>query len=201
MFIEKPFSPACEKNKDAILKILKEVIPDENLNLLEIGSGTGQHAVFMTPKFRHLNWTTSDILDQHDGIRRWMQEFKHPNLTGPIELEIGKDEIPRGQFDLVFSANVLHIISKAKIEKLIEELGEALFKGGQALFYGPFNSGGRFTAPSNETFDQHLKTQDPESGIRDFEEICRLMKKVGFDLLKDFKMPANNRMLYFKKVR
>jgi cyclopropane fatty-acyl-phospholipid synthase-like methyltransferase len=198
-WMNKPYSPACDRNKEPILAVLQKVLTPQNKHLLEIGSGTGQHAVYFAPHFPQVQWTTSEVASQHQGIRMWLEESGATNLRGPIEMEIGKSQIPIGEFDTVFSANVLHIISWEKGQMLFSMLGKSLGKNSQVLFYGPFNYGGNFTSQSNAEFDQWLKARDPESGIRSFEQVCRLMKIQGFELQNDFEMPSNNRLLHFLK--
>lgn len=200
-FLSKPTSPSSERNKDPILEVLRKIIPSTSRRLLEVGTGTGQHAVFFAQQFPNLEWVASDILDRHDGIQMWLQEAKLKNISGPLEFEIGKDEFPAGNFDYVYSANVLHIISWQKAQRLFELLGNHLEMGSELIFYGPFNYKGRFTSESNEAFDGWLKSHDPESGVRSFEEISEKLGSCGFDLVKDYEMPSNNRILHFRKCK
>lgn len=195
----KPFSPSCERNKEPILKILKEVLGSEPHNLLELGSGTGQHAAFFAQELPNIQWTCSDVLGNHAGIHAWLDEAKLENLKVPVEFEIGKDDFPTGNFDVVFTANTFHIMSWEKCQQFIELCGANLSKDTLVIIYGPFNYGGDYSSESNAQFDIWLKERDSESAIRDFEAVCELMKKQGFDLENDFVMPANNRTLLFKR--
>lgn len=198
--MDKPFSEACERNRVHILKVMKEVITSDDRRLLEIGSGTGQHAVYLAPHFPHIIWVTSDVKANHRGIQLWLDESGAPNIVGPGVFEIGKDEFPNGHFDVVFTANTLHIMHWKECKTLMKMLGRNLQEGSQVLIYGPFNYNGTFSSPSNAEFDRSLKAQDPLMGIRNFEDVLSNMKKNGFSLSKDHEMPANNRLLVFMRV-
>lgn len=196
----KPFSEACERNREHILKVMKEVITSDDRKLLEIGSGTGQHAVYLAPHFPHMIWVTSDVKANHAGINMWLNESGAPNIVGPGEFEVGKDSFPNGTFDLVFTANTFHIMHWKECKTLMKMLGRNLQEGAQVLIYGPFNYNGSFTSPSNSQFDKSLKVQDPMMGIRNFEDVVNNMKKNGLSLSKDYEMPSNNRLLVFMKI-
>ena len=198
--MDKPFSEACERNRVHILKVMKEVITSDDRRLLEIGSGTGQHAVYLAPHFPHMIWVTSDVKANHRGIQDWLDESGAPNIVGPGEFQIGKDDFPNGHFDVVFTSNTLHIMHWKECKTLMKMLGRNLREGSQLLIYGPLNYDGKFTSPSNEQFDQSLKAQDPLMGIINFEDVVNNMKKNGFSLSKDHEMPANNRLLVFMRV-
>lgn len=198
--MKKPNAPACERNREPILAILKKTIHKQHTSLLEIGSGTGQHAVYFAPSFPNLTWLTSDVKANHPNITMWLNDANINNIKGPAQFEIGKDEFPKGQFDIVFSANSLHIMSWQHVVKLITMLGEHMEKDAYVLFYGPFNYNEQYTSDSNATFDNWLKEQSPDSAIRGFEDIDFHMKKAGFSLVQDYEMPANNRTLVFRKT-
>lgn len=198
--MDKPFSPACERNRIPILRVLQDLITPSDRRLLEVGSGTGQHAVYLAPHFPHLIWVTSDVRETHDGIRQWLEESAAPNIIGPGEFKVGKSPFPKGNFDVVFTANTLHIMPWSECEMLIDMLGANLRAHAKVLIYGPFNYQGTFTSPSNEEFDRSLKSQDPQMGLRNFEDIEARMMKNGFQLLKDFEMPSHNRLLAFQKA-
>lgn len=195
----KPFSPACERNRIPILKVMQELITSNDSRLLEIGSGTGQHAVYLAPHFPHMIWVTSDVKENHFGIQLWLEESGAPNIIGPGEYQVGEDNFPNGNFDVVFTANTFHIMPWYLCEELMDQFGKNLNAGAKVLIYGPFNYNGKFTSPSNEEFDESLRQRDPLMGIRDFEEVARYMEKRAFGLLKDYEMPANNRLLVFEK--
>lgn len=195
----KPFSPACERNRIPILKVMKDLITSNDTRLLEVGSGTGQHAVYLAPHFPHMIWVTSDVKENHYGIQLWLEESGAPNIIGPGEYQVGEDNFPNGNFDVVFTANTFHIMPWYLCEELMDQFGKNLNAGAKVIIYGPFNYNGKYTSPSNEEFDLSLRQRDPLMGIRDFEEVARYMEKRAFGLLKDYEMPANNRLLVFEK--
>ena len=197
--MNKPYSQAVDRNKGPILEVLKKYIL-EGHQLLEIGSGTGQHAIFFAEKFPQLVWVTSDVKENHKGIKEWLKEAKLKNIKGPEKLKVGVDDFPKKPFDYVFTANTLHIMSWKEGKTLFKLLGKRLREGSLTFFYGPFNRGGQFTSSSNEDFDKSLKASDPRSGIRNFEDIQQCMESVGFKLLKDHEMPSHNRLIVFERL-
>jgi len=197
--MNKPFSQACEENKDPILKVLKEFIDYKKKRLLEVGSGTGQHAFYFASHFKHLEWYTSDIKDNHSCIIEWSKESNTKNIKGPLKFQAGVDEFPRLQFDVVYTANTLHIMSWKEVKTLLKKFGKHLRQDSLVIIYGPFNYNDNYTSESNKSFDRMLKEKDPNSGIRSFENIHNIMLSNNFKLIKDCEMPANNRTLVFKK--
>lgn len=195
--MKKPFAPSCERNQEVILDVLKSVVNVKDKHILEIGSGTGQHAVFMAANFPQLHWHTADLEETHLGMHMWLDEAQLENVMLPLVFEAGKTEFPKVDADIVFTANTLHIMSWNNVQVLIEQLGNSLKKGAKVLIYGPFNYAGQYTSKSNAQFDVWLKQQEVHRGIRDFEKVLKLMQQVGLDLHKDIKMPSNNRLLYF----
>ena len=191
---------AWERNKDSILQVLKEVITNDNKRVLEIGSGSAQHAVYFAKNLKDIVWTTSDIISNHEQIKTVLNNAKLSNLRGPLAFEVGKDNFPKYNYDIVFTANTFHIMTWKQCKNLMKILGNRLREGSQVIIYGPFNYEGKFTSDSNYLFDQELKKQDPLRGIRSFEDINKNMKKNGFELFKDYEMPANNRMLVFTRL-
>jgi cyclopropane fatty-acyl-phospholipid synthase-like methyltransferase len=198
--MEKPFSPSSERNRVHILKVMKDFITSSDRKLLEIGSGTGQHAVYLAPHFPHMIWVTSDVKENHPGIKMWLDESGAPNLIGPGEFKVGESEFPKGDFDVVFTANTFHIMSWDLCKLLMGMLGKNLQENAKVIIYGPFNYKGQFTSESNQEFDASLKERDKSMGIRDAEEVCEYMQKNGLLLIKDHEMPANNRLLVFRKT-
>jgi SAM-dependent methyltransferase len=201
LFSDKPFSSACERNQQPILDVLVQVIDGQDRRLLEIGSGTGQHAVFLAPHFPQLDWYPTDVSANLKGINQWLEEARVSNIQKPMRVEIGKDELPKLKFDLIFTANTFHIMHWKDVKSLIKQFGGRLREGSRVLIYGPFKYGGVFTTPSNEEFDQGLKTKDPLSGIRNFEDVNTNMIKNGFELMMDVAMPANNQMLVYRRLK
>jgi cyclopropane fatty-acyl-phospholipid synthase-like methyltransferase len=199
--MDKPYSPSCDKNKEAILEVLKDIITNDPAKLLEIGTGTAQHAVHIAPMFPNLEWVTSDIEKNHEGIKMWLKDYKIPNIHGPQLYEVGIDKIPYQKFDYIFSANTLHIMSWKEVKTMIKQISPSIHEGSQVIFYGPFNYDGKYTSESNESFDGWLKGRDSKSGIRNFEDVKATMEKYEMDFTKEYDMPANNKILLFTKIR
>lgn len=196
---EKPFAPACERNQQAILDVLKKHLRSSDQHVFEIGSGTGQHAVYIAKHLTNIMWQTSDVVENHSGISMWLKEAQLENVLPPLEYEIGEDKFPGINIDVVFSANTLHIISETLVEQLIKDLGTSLKSSARVMFYGPFKYRGEFTSESNADFDLWLKDIDPLRGVRDFEWINQLMQNQAFKMIQDINMPANNQLLLFEK--
>ncbi len=195
----KPFSQACENNKRPILDILSRVFAKQN-KVLEIGSGTGQHAVYFAEKLPFLTWQTSDLATNHAGINQWIADFPSANIKQPLTIDLAATQPLRENVDAIYSANTLHIISWSLVHNFFELIGKQLSQNGILCIYGPFNYHGKYTSESNANFDLWLKGRDEKSGIRDFEAVCQLATKAGLSLAEDIEMPANNRVLVFKKV-
>ncbi|MGO2012756.1 MAG: DUF938 domain-containing protein [Pseudoalteromonas sp.] len=193
----KPYSQACENNKEPILLVLKSYFCDVG-NVLEVGSGTGQHSVYFAAHLPHLQWHTSDRVINHAAIELWHREVQLSNLHLPIELDLN-NTWPVNKIDAIFSANTLHIISWTLVERFFTEVKVHLPSQGKLAIYGPFKYQGQYTSESNQAFDQFLKRQDEQSGIRDFEAILKLAEQAGLILEDDIKMPANNQILLFKR--
>lgn len=199
--MEKPFSPACERNQAPILEILRDHITRDDRRLLEIGSGTGQHAVYFAPAFPHLEWHPSDLATNIPGMTQWFKEAQIHNIQRPVKLDVAKDDFPKVKFDVVFTANTFHIMNWKDCKSLMKTLGHRLREGSRAIIYGPFKYNGEFTSPSNAEFDLSLKSRDPLSGIRSFEDVNNNMMKNGFELVGDFEMPAHNRTLVYRRLK
>lgn len=196
----KPYSDACERNKEPILTVLREMFRAPG-TVLEIGSGTGQHAVHFARHLPHLTWITADRADYLPGIRQWLDEAALPNLRGPLLLDVLQAhwplEGPLPALDYVFSANTAHIMSWPAVEAMFAGAGARLKPGGRFALYGPFNRDGQFTSESNRAFDASLRERDPAMGIRDDRAIEELARRCGLALVADHAMPANNRLLDF----
>lgn len=194
----KPFSQACENNKAVILEVLKRHLIQPG-KLLEIGSGTGQHAAFFAEHLPHLLWQTSDLVENHAGILAWMHDYRGENLLPPFEWNVATADWSSLSMDAVFTANTLHIMSWQEVEAMITGVGQVLSTGGVWAVYGPFNYNGQFTSESNARFNDWLYQQAPHRAIRDFEKVCALAEAAGLQLLEDNEMPANNRCLVFRR--
>ena len=195
---ELPTSPAAKRNRDPILAVLREHFANAH-HVLEIGSGTGQHAVHFAAALPHLQWQTSDLPENHPVIEAWLADAGLGNALPPLTLDVGRaDTWPSRRFDAVFSANTLHIVSWEQVQALFANLPRVLAAGATVVVYGPFNIGGRFTSPSNAEFDARLREDDPRRGIRDIEAVQALAAEAGLALLADVGMPANNRCLVWR---
>jgi len=197
--IDKPFSESSAENREPILAVLREVFADCS-KVLEIGSGTGQHAVYFGAELSHLSWQTADLPQHHAGVRMWLEEAALPNVLAPITLDVNRTDWLDGRYDAVFSANTLHIVSWPEVEKFFAGVGTVLQPGGVLAVYGPFNYNGQFTSPSNARFDQWLKSRDPASGVRDFEAVDKLAQAQNLILHRDIAMPVNNRTLVWRRM-
>jgi SAM-dependent methyltransferase len=195
--VNRPYSEACERNKDPILAVLQEHFADRR-EVLEIGSGTGQHAVHFAQSLPHLVWQTADRRDYLPGIRQWLDEAKLANLRAPFELD-ADGAWPAHRFDAVFTANTLHIMHWPQVEKLFAHLPAISTPDAKLVVYGPFNYGGQFTSASNAAFDASLKQQDPGMGIRDIEAVDALADGAGYLKVEDRAMPANNRCVVWTR--
>ncbi len=195
----KPYSEACERNRGPILEVLREAFADRR-RVLEIGSGTGQHAVHFAAGLPHLVWQPSDRSENLSGIRLWCDDAGLKNLLAPIELDLNQEPWPDVHPDAVFSANTLHIVSWLEVQTLLERIGRMLPPDGVLAIYGPFNYGGQYTSASNASFDAFLRSRDPLSGIRSFEDVDALARAHGLCLIQDVAMPANNRTLVWRRL-
>lgn len=193
----KPYSDACERNRGPILEVLRNHFADRH-HVLEIGSGTGQHAVHFAAALPQLIWQTSDLAPGLRGIRPWLEEAGLPNLPQPIALDV-TGPWPDIRFDAVFTANTLHIMGWPEVCALFEALPAVLTHDAVLAIYGPFNYDGRFTSESNASFDAWLRQRSPHSGIRDFGAVDELARSIGFALVEDRAMPANNRTLVWQR--
>jgi cyclopropane fatty-acyl-phospholipid synthase-like methyltransferase len=194
----KPYADACDRNRGPILEVLRRHFADRR-RVLEIGSGTGQHAVYFASALPHLTWQTSDREEHLAGIRLWLEEAQLPNTPAPLALDVS-GAWPEARFDALFSANTLHIMSSDEVQRLFAALPGVMSADAILAVYGPFNYGGAFTSPSNAAFDATLRRRSVKSGIRDFEAVDRLAQASGLKLLEDCAMPANNRTLVWQRT-
>ena len=194
----KPYAESCEQNRRVILDVIQPLLVNSK-SLLEIGSGTGQHAVYFSEKLPHIIWNSSDRTENIEAIKLWLSDTDSEKLPTPIELDVTQNIWPDITVDTVFTANTCHIMSQQSVETMVERVGQLLPAEGQLIIYGPFNYNQQYTSPSNERFDQWLKQRDPQSAIRNFEDINNLARKAGLNLVNDYEMPANNRILHWRK--
>ena len=196
--MNKPFAESCEQNKHVILDVLKQEFSQQK-HVLEIGSGTGQHAVFFANHLQHLNWQCSDRSSELDGINAWVSDSGLENIVPPISLDVLYDQWPDKKYDAIFSANAVHIMSWQAVEAMFEGLKDCLDNNAVVCLYGPFNYQGEFTSESNARFDQWLKQRNPLSGIRDIDDLNKLAMQCKLTLSNDYEMPSNNRILCWHK--
>lgn len=197
MNLSKPFSQSSEENKQVIFDAIQDLLIDKK-TLLEIASGTGQHAIFFSQKLPALTWQTSDLKPALPGITQWLEEANLDNLRAPIYLDVSKHTWPIKKYDAVFSANSFHIMSRQNVIDFFNQVKNGLEPNALILIYGPFNYQDQFTSDSNARFDRWLKNQNPESGIKSFEWCNQLAEENGLSLLKDIEMPQNNRVLVWQ---
>jgi cyclopropane fatty-acyl-phospholipid synthase-like methyltransferase len=191
-------SEACERNKGPILRVLTEAFAQSRV-VLEIGSGTGQHAVHFATHLPHLCWQPSDTGEYLAGLREHLALAGPANLRAAIELDVRRKPWPHDRVDALFTANTLHIMGWSAVEAFFGGVGMVLSAGGTLCVYGPFRYDGRYTSSSNADFDRFLQARDPDSGIRAFEAVDALAKKEGLELVADHSMPANNQLLVWRR--
>lgn len=194
---DKPYAAACDRNRDPILEILREQFADCH-RVLEIGSGTGQHAVYFGAALPHLKWQTSDMRPYHEAIHRWLKDEGTKNVLPPLELDVS-GTWPKTQFDAVFSANTLHIMAWKDVQAFFGALPSVLTPGAEVVLYGPFQYDGQHTSASNARFDENLRAQPGDMGIRDAKAVAALARAAGLAAVGDIAMPANNRCLVWRR--
>lgn len=196
-----PFSEACERNKGPILDVLQRWLGHHAGVVLEIGSGTGQHAVHFARNLPRLSWQPTERLEQLAALAARIEVEGSCNLLAPVELDVEQYDWPcdRDSVDAVFTANTLHIVSWPQVQALFHGAGVVLRDEGMLIVYGPFRYGGQFTSHSNAVFDEALRSRDPLSGIRDFEAVDALAAAQGLRLVEDCAMPANNQALVWRR--
>jgi len=197
--VQRPFSQACENNKDPILELLREEFAGVR-EVLEIGSGTGQHARHFAAHLPGIRWQASDLEQNLAGIELWRRGYAGDNLPPPLALDVRDPDWGAVIPEALFTANSFHIMAFSVVEVLFRHLGDRAPLHNRLAVYGPFNYDGRYTSESNARFDQWLARQDPDSAIRDFEAVDALAGQAGYRLRADHAMPANNRLLVWHKL-
>ena len=179
--------------------------------MFEVGSGTGQHSIYFSPRLSHLQWQTSDVVDNHGVIQGWHDQHPAPNLHPPLAFDLTTDDIPKPLnsmesqtsnllYDAVFTANTLHIIAWPLVKRLFELVGGALPINGKFIIYGPFNENGQYSSDRNRQFDRQLRERNKKSGIRNKEDIIALANQHKLVQSNHYQMPANNEILVFRKI-
>ena len=196
--MELPFSEACERNKGPILEVLRKVF-SKTETVLEIGSGTGQHAVHFSKHLFHLVWQPTELGERVAMLKSRIDLEGPGNLLPAKELDVLRIDWGLEETDAIFIANVFHIAPIEVMHSCLKGMSKCLKRLGIFCVYGPFRFGGEFTSPSNAQFDSSLKTNNPEWGIRDFEQLCQVAEEQGLAFEHNYSMPANNQLLVFKK--
>ena len=194
----KPFSQACENNRGPISQVLERILVDCQ-SVFEIGSGTGQHAVWFSRAMPHLQWQTSDRKENHPGIKQWISDSSLENIHHPLELDVGVGPWPEGLFDAIFTANTAHIMALSEVELMFSGVSKLLISGGLFCLYGPMQYSGVIAAESNRAFDARLRAVKSTQGIREFNDLNKLATAVGMELIEDNDLPANNQLIIWQK--
>ena len=192
-----PYSEACERNKKPILEILQHVL-SASKNVLEIATGTAQHAVHFGENLKHLTWQTSDLKENIPTINARLNREGSDNVIAPLMLDVTQTNWPKIKFDAVFISNLFHICHWEVTVQTFQKIKIILNQPGKVCVYGPFSYEGNFTSESNALFDASLKNTDPFWGIRDFDKVNYLAKEIGLKLENDYLMPANNQLLVWQ---
>jgi SAM-dependent methyltransferase len=194
----KPNSAACERNREPILQVLRQWFTQPGI-ALEIGAGTGQHAVYFAANLPHLQWQPTDREENLAGIGLWVSEAALPNLRAPLQFDVRDSKWPVETVDYIFSANTVHIMSWPEVELMFAGVARVLRPRGLFALYGPFNRDGRFTSDSNQAFDASLRERDPHMGLRDDAALKALAREHGLRFSGEHAMPANNRLLIWQR--
>jgi SAM-dependent methyltransferase len=196
-----PFSEACERNKGPILEVLQRWLGHQGGLVLEIGAGTGQHAVHFARHLPRLSWQPTEQLESLASLTARIEMEGACNLLAPLELDVEQGTWPcdADSVDAVYTANTLHIVSWPQVQAMFRGVGRVLRDDGLLVVYGPFRYGGQFTSHSNAAFDEVLRRRDPLSGIRDFEAVDALASNQDLRLVEDRAMPANNQALVWRR--
>lgn len=189
--MSKRFSKACERNRQPIGDALADVLPDEGV-VLEVGSGTGQHAVAFADRFPQITWQPADRPGRLDSIEARRDDADLDNLRRPLAFDLFDDRPPVDAADAIIAINVIHIAPEAAVERLFAHASNLLETGDPVILYGPYRYRGRNLESSNERFDRHLQARNPESGIRVFEDVDETARKHGFEHFETRRLPANN---------
>ena len=196
---QRPFSQACENNRGPILEVLEPRLQNCR-SVLEIGSGTGQHAVYFAGRLPQLVWQTSDLPQNHPGIHQWLADYPGSNLRPPLSLDMAAWPWPVSEVDAVFTANTFHIAAWTEVLGMLDGCARVLPTEGQLIVYGPFNENGEYSSESNARFDQHLRQSAAHQGIRDRQQVAQEALIRGLELQETISMPANNCCLVFRRI-
>lgn len=207
---DRQFAPPTQRNREPILTVLRRVLPESG-TVLEVASGTGEHAAFFAPRLKPRLWLPSDCNPLHlDSIAAWRDYVGVQTLLSPVHLDATADrwsiertpppQLQDSPISAIVCINMIHIAPWSAGLGLLAGAGRILPAGGLLYLYGPFKEGGRHTAPSNEAFDAMLRDRDPAWGVRDLETVIEVADSEGLTWLETVEMPANNRSILFRKT-
>ena len=188
---ERPYAEYAARNAAPILEILEREFGSAS-RVLEIGSGTGQHAVAFAAAMEHLHWQTSDLDENHAGIRAWVEDAGIENVAPPLSMDVRDANVENDAYDAAFSSNTAHIMGIDAVEKMFSLVGKTLRPGGVFCLYGPFRQGGKFNTQSNADFDANLRQRDPVMGIRDIEKLDEFALAADLQRVRFYAVPSNN---------
>ena len=191
---DRPFAEYAARNAAPILEILQREFRNSS-RVLEIGSGTGQHAVTFAAALDHLQWQTSDLDENHTGIRAWIDNAKLDNVAAPLSMDVREASVSENAYDAAFSSNTAHIMGIDAVEKMFSLIGKALRDGGVFCLYGPFRRDGAFNTQSNADFDANLRERDSVMGIRHIETLDDFAAAVGLKRIRFYAVPSNNNVV------
>lgn len=196
--VNKPFSMYAQRNGAPILEALQTEFA-KSKTVLEIGSGTGQHAVQFAAAMPHLLWHSSDKDANFDKVSARIIDSGISNLLPPISIDVRTAELPTASYDAVFSANTAHIMSVESVAMMFALAGDVLQSHGVFCLYGPFRQNGCFNTSSNAAFDASLRSRDPEMGVRDLEMLDELGARNELQRTRLYAMPANNHLAVWRR--
>lgn len=194
----RPFAAAASRNAAPILEVLTHELEDCS-SVLEVGSGTGQHAAFFASRLSHLQWQPSDLRQNLQGIREWLTHAEPNNVGHPLELDVVESAAPTERYEAVFSANTAHIMTYDAVSRMVGLAGELLEPGGKFCLYGPFKLRGEHTTDSNAAFDESLRSRNSRMGIRDLDDLDELAAASLLARQRIYAMPANNFLAVWAK--
>jgi len=196
---ERPYAESAARNAQPVLEILRHEFRDCT-EVLEVGSGTGQHAVHFAAELDHLQWQTSDLEENHEGIRAWIAHAELPNVRAPLSLDVTTADVPAAAYDAVYSSNTAHIMSFDAVMGMFALVGKVLHPAGVFCLYGPFQRTGKFNTASNAAFDANLRSRDPVMGIRDLDALDELGAEKGLQRIALYAVPSNNLVAVWQKA-
>lgn len=200
MSTDKPFAVSADQNKLPILDVLSGIVKDGD-EVLELGSGTGQHACFFSQQLPNITWQPTELLPMIPVIRQWLEAEGSDNIKPPVVLDLNDVDWPVRSANMIYTANTLHIVSEPIVESLFTGVGRVLVEGGRFCAYGPFSFAGVHTSDSNDHFDQELRRSDPRSGVRDMAWLNELARDNGLIEAELVEMPSNNFMALWQRAR